>query len=84
LDNGTEFGGNAFIQFCANNGITIEWTIPYTPEQNAVSKRTNRTILERARTMIIATGNPDLKLFWPKIMRTAIYLTNRVASASGY
>lgn len=80
LDNGTEYGGNNFSQFCASNGITIEWTVPYTPEQNAVSERTNRTILERARTMIIAMGNPDLKPLWPEVMRTAIYLTNRVAT----
>src|SRR4030081_1886628 len=57
LDNGTEFGGKALIDFCAKSGITIEWTIPYTPEQNGVAERSNRTLIDRTRTMIIGMGD---------------------------
>ena len=47
----------------AQKGIVVEPTAGYSPEQNGVSERLNRTIQERARAMIIAQ---DLPLFlWP-------------------
>jgi hypothetical protein len=80
LDNGTEYGGNAFKRYCVERGIRIELTVPYTPEQDGVSERSNRTILERTRTLIRALEDETLKNLWPEFMRTAIYLTNRLAT----
>jgi len=89
LDNGTEYGGNQFKQFCRERGISLEPTVPYTPEQDGVAERANRTILDRCRTLINALAENeddedprDLKTLWPEIMRTAIYLTNRLATRS--
>jgi transposase InsO family protein len=90
LDNGTEYGGNAFKQFCQERGIRLEPTVPYTPEQDGVAERANRTILDRCRTLINALAEneddedpqDDLKILWPEFMRTAIYLTNRTATRS--
>ena len=60
---------------CKNSGIICEFTIPYNPQQNGVSERMNRTLLEKARTMLI---NSKLdKIFWGDAILTACFLTNR-------
>jgi transposase InsO family protein len=45
-DNGTEYTSNEFETFCKTKGIINESTIPYTPEQNGISERMNRTLVE--------------------------------------
>lgn len=49
--------------------------MPHTPEQNGVSERMNRTLVEKARTMIMDSGIS--KSFWGEAVLTATYLTNR-------
>ena len=53
LDNGTEYGGDKLISFLKERGIKLEPTVPYTPEQDGVSERSFRTLLERVRTIAI-------------------------------
>jgi hypothetical protein len=49
-------------------------TVSHTPQQNGVSERMNRTITERARTMVIAA---DLnKAQWGEAVLTAVNLIN--------
>ena len=48
IDRGGEFLSNEFNLFCEENGIHRELTTPYTPEQNGVAKRKNRTVVEMA------------------------------------
>ena len=48
-DNGLEFLGNNFNSRCDECGITRQRTIAYTPQQNEVAKRMNRTLMERVR-----------------------------------
>ena len=74
-DNGGEYRDNRFREFCANNGIKMEKTIPMTPQQNGVAERMNRTLNERARSMRIHAGLP--KMFWAEAVNTAAYLINR-------
>eukprot|EP00253_Pinus_taeda_P015659 PITA_15659 len=45
-NNGTEYESNDFKDYCREVGIKRETTTTYTPEQNGVSKRKNRTIIE--------------------------------------
>lgn len=47
-DNGGEYKSNSFFTFCAEKCIAQHFTCPYTPEQNGVAQRLNRTILEPA------------------------------------
>lgn len=49
--------------------------MPYTPEQNGVAERYNRTIIEGARAMLIDAQLP--KKYWLLAMRTMSYLRNR-------
>lgn len=61
--------------YCAQRGIQYEFTIRYTPQQNGVAERMNRTIIERARCMSL---NSKLsKKFWSEAVLTAVYLVNR-------
>ena len=45
----------------------MELTVPYTPEQNGVAERMNRTIIEQAKTMFIDSGLPHR--LWPEVYR---------------
>jgi transposase InsO family protein len=51
-DNGGEFCGNEFEEFCKKCGIARQKTTPYTPQQNGVAERMNRMLMEKARCML--------------------------------
>ena len=73
-DRGGEFLSNEFTSFCEENGICRELTAPYTPQQNGVAERKNRTVVEMARSMLKAKELPDQ--FWGEAVATAVYLLN--------
>ena len=73
-DNGGEYESDAFRMYCQNEGITRHLTASYTPEQNGVAERLNRTLLERARSMLSHSGLPAI--FWAEAVNTAAYLLN--------
>ncbi|GJU98300.1 putative ribonuclease H-like domain-containing protein [Tanacetum coccineum] len=50
-DNGTEFKNYAMNEFCAKKGIKREFSVARTPQQNGVSERKNRTLIEAAKTI---------------------------------
>ena len=52
-NNGLEFCGEKFSNFCRNQGIVRHRTVKSTPQQNGLVERVNRTILERVRCMFI-------------------------------
>jgi transposase InsO family protein len=51
-DNGTEFKNSQIEGFLEEEGIKHEFSSPYTPQQNGVVERKNRTLLYMARTML--------------------------------
>jgi transposase InsO family protein len=51
-DNGTEFKNSQIESFLEEEGIKHEFSSPYTPQQNGVVERKNRTLLDMARTML--------------------------------
>ncbi|GJY54872.1 retrovirus-related pol polyprotein from transposon TNT 1-94 [Tanacetum coccineum] len=53
-DNGTEFKNYKLEEFCDVKGISQNFSSPYTPKQNNVAERRNRTLIEAARTMKIS------------------------------
>ena len=64
-----------FTEYCKSKGIKKDDTIPYTPQQNGVSERMNRTIMETTRSML---HHAELPLsFWAEAVSTAVYLRNR-------
>ncbi|GKB26661.1 retrovirus-related pol polyprotein from transposon TNT 1-94 [Tanacetum coccineum] len=74
-DNGTEFRNHERESFCNEKGISQNFTSPYTPEQNGVAKRKNKTLIEAARTML--NGSILSKHFWTEAVRIACYTQNR-------
>ena len=73
-DRGGEFNSNEFNIFCEENGIHRELTTPYTLEQNGVAEQKNRTVVEMARSMMVASG--VFKEFWVEGVATTLYLLN--------
>jgi transposase InsO family protein len=51
-DNGTEFKNTQVEDFLDEEDIKLELSAPYTPQQNGVAERKNRTLVEMARTML--------------------------------
>ena len=45
-DNGGEYLGNDFKNYLSENGIHHQLTVAYTPQQNGVAERMNRTLTE--------------------------------------
>ena len=50
--NGGEFCSKKFEELCKKCGIARQKTTPYTPEKNRVLERMNKTLMERARSML--------------------------------
>lgn len=79
-DNGKEFCNNRFNDFLMSHGIVHHKTNPYTPEQNGISERFIRTIVEKAKCLLF---DADLeKRFWAEAAHTAVYLQNRTVTTS--
>ncbi|DBA01445.1 TPA: hypothetical protein N0F65_005564 [Lagenidium giganteum] len=55
-DNGKEHVDQRFAHFCSRQGIIHQTTVPYSPQQNGVTERMNRTIAEMARSIIHHRG----------------------------
>jgi len=51
-DNGGEFCSKGFEEFYKKCRIARQKTTPYTPQQNGVIERMNKTLMERARSML--------------------------------
>ncbi|PNY15444.1 retrotransposon-related protein [Trifolium pratense] len=79
-DRGGEYTSNAFSDFCSKEGIKRQLTAAYTPQQNEVSERKNRTLLNIVRSMIHARNVP--KRFWPEAVKWATYVMNRSPTLS--
>ena len=73
-DNGGEFCKKDFEEFCKKCGIAQQKTTPYTPQQNRFAERMNRTLMEKARSMLSGIGLGQE--FWAEAVETACYLVN--------
>ncbi len=79
-DNGGEYLSASFQDYLADHGIAHQLTIAYTPQQNGVAERMNRTVINLVRSML---HSADLdKRFWAEALSTAVYIRNRVPSRS--
>jgi hypothetical protein len=79
-DNGGEFCSQQMESYLKAAGITHQKSNPYTPEQNGLCERFNRTIVERAKCLLFEAELD--KSFWAEAVNTAVYLKNR-SPASG-
>ena len=75
-DNGTEFKNTGLDLYLDTMGIIHEFSAPYTPQQNGIVERKNRTLIEMARTMLDEYKTPDR--FCAEAINTACYSINRL------
>lgn len=78
-DNGGEYLSNDLRSWLAEKGIQHERSTPYTPQQNGVAERMNRTIVEAARSMLHGKKVP-LEL-WGEAVLCATHILNRSISS---
>lgn len=75
-DRGGEFISNDFKTFCEDVGIERHFTTPYTPQQNGVVERRNRTVVEMARSYLKEMNLP-MEL-WGEAVRHSVSVLNRL------
>jgi transposase InsO family protein len=57
-DRGREYCGHEFANYLKTVGIQQQLTAPYSPQQNGIAERKNRTLVEMARCMLIESKLP--------------------------
>nr|GEV54632.1 hypothetical protein [Tanacetum cinerariifolium] len=68
-DNRTELKNNDLNKFCGMKDIKREFSVPRTPQQNVITEKKNRTLIEAARTML---ADSLLSIpFWAETVNTA-------------
>ena len=65
-----------FQEICLENGIIYQMTAPYTPQQNGVVERKNRTLKEMMNALLLSSGLPQN--LWGEAVLTATQILNRV------
>uniref|UniRef100_A0A5S6Q1M4 Integrase catalytic domain-containing protein n=1 Tax=Trichuris muris TaxID=70415 RepID=A0A5S6Q1M4_TRIMR len=79
-DNGREYVNQELQEFFKRKGIEHQFSAPYTPQQNGVAERKNRTLVEMAKSMLVDAKLPER--FWGEAICTAAYLQNRLPNRS--
>lgn len=65
-DRGGEYLDGELQTYLRSNGIVFQCTVPRCPEQNGISERKNRTLLEGIRTTLITKNLP--KFLWAEAL----------------
>jgi hypothetical protein len=73
-DRGGEYLGKEFTVYPKSKGTVQKLTVHNTPQQNGVAKRRNRTIIERVRALLHASGLP--RFLWGEAARHVVWLMN--------
>ncbi|CAL8169979.1 unnamed protein product [Prunus armeniaca] len=74
-DRGGEFLSTKFSKLLESEGIQRQLSIAYTPQQNGVVERKNRTVVEMAKAMLHDKSMPYF--LWAEAVHTAVYILNR-------
>ena len=76
-DNEKEYLSNDFNKLLKEDGVSRQLTVEYTPQQNGVAERANRTLVEMARCIMLEADLPES--LWAEAVNTATFLRNRSA-----
>ncbi|EOY32548.1 Uncharacterized protein TCM_040529 [Theobroma cacao] len=79
-DNGSEYTSNEFKALLTQEGIKQFLTVTYSPQQNGVSERKNRTIMEMIRCLLFEQQMP--KYFWAEAANFAVTLQNLIPTTA--
>lgn len=75
-DRGGEFTSLEFNSFCEQNGVKCNLTAPYSPQQNGIVERRNRTLMDMTRSIMKAMHVPNY--LWGEAVNHSTNLINRV------
>ncbi len=75
-DNGGEYVNHDFQHYCKTTGIVQQFSSPHTPQQNGISERDGRTIMNMTRCLLNENQLP--KHLWGEIAATSVFLINRL------
>ena len=74
-DRGGEYEA-PFGDFCSQHGIIHQTTTPYSPQQNGVAKRKNKTLKEMMNALLLSSRLPQN--LWGEAILSANYILNRI------
>lgn len=75
-DNGREYISGELEILLKQMGITHQKTAPYSPQQNGVAERKNRSWCDMAKCMLLDAGVENR--YWAQGITTANYIYNRL------
>ncbi|MBW0549089.1 hypothetical protein O181_088804 [Austropuccinia psidii MF-1] len=81
-DGGGEFVNTQFKTLANHQGFIHCIAPPYTPQQNGFAERANRTLLDKARCLLLTSNLPNC--YWAEAVNTATSLSNAVPTPSRY
>jgi hypothetical protein len=73
-DNDFEFKNTNIKEYIGKEGVAHEFLVPYTPQQNGIVERKNRTLIEAARIKLDVYKTSDQ--FWAEAVNTACHAIN--------
>ena len=79
-DRGGGYLSQEFKDYFKQCGIRSESTAAYSPQQNGVAERLNRTLVEATRSMMHQSGLSHS--FWAEAVSTATYVRNRMVTTA--
>ena len=79
-DRGGEYSTKTLEIFCEKNVIIHEVSDPYTPQQNGLAARKNRTLKEMMNSMLLSSSVSNN--MWGEAVLYACYIFNSPASTS--
>ena len=79
-DSAKEFIGSQVQTTLSQAGIQWEPTSPYSPHQNGVAERGNRTLFERVRAVLFHSGLSED--FWGEALNFVVYARERLPTAT--
>ncbi|KAK1661717.1 hypothetical protein QYE76_049876, partial [Lolium multiflorum] len=80
-DNGSEFKNYTLNDFLSDEGIRHQYSAAYTPQQNGVAERKNRTLMDMARSMM--AEYKSRYNFWAEAISTTCHSSNRLYLRKG-
>lgn len=80
-DQGSEYKSAKVQDYLEKEGIQYQCTAGYSPEQNGVAERKNRTLMEAARSMLIDAKFPNS--LWAEAVGTANHIQNHLIGKRG-
>ncbi|PLW56691.1 hypothetical protein PCANC_05107 [Puccinia coronata f. sp. avenae] len=75
-DRGTEFANLELGKYCHEHIIRQRFSDAYTPQQNGLAERFNRTIIEALKTNLADSGLP--KNLWHEVLSSSVLALNQI------